>query len=130
MKLDMKVSDDTFIHFTKKEYGKLILDSKKILTSKSTSVSGEAFAVSISYGIFSPYLPMEIYKGTDKLLCAVIFTTSTKPKDAGIGQVVWNKDVKLKTAKIIKFSEAKKLLDYNRLRIIPLPSNTSNILYK
>lgn len=108
----MDLSKDRFIHFTTPELAKAILKSKKLLLNPP-GVEGfgarGVFGVSVTWGWYVPGVQTTHIKSPH--LVAILFTTTAMPRPGNfVEEVVWEKDVPLKTAKLISKGEAIRLL--------------------
>ncbi len=109
----MDVTKDRFIHFTTVEAAKSIVKSKKMLLHppgvRHFGPVG-VFAVSLVWGWYVPGTQLTHIK-SDKPLVAVVFTTDTVPEGvAHHEEVIWEKDVKLKTVQVVSKGKAIQLL--------------------
>jgi len=128
----MDVAKDRFIHFTTVEAARAILKSKKLLLNppgvEHFGPTG-VFAVSLVWGWYVPTTQLTHIK-SDKPLVAVVFTTDTKPGGAAFHEeVIWRKDVKLKTVSVVSKGKAIQLL-----KRVPFPlkkeSEDAYVLYR
>lgn len=112
----MDVKDDTFIHFTNQKQAEEIVKSKKLLEHPPYPKMGieGVQAVSTVYGMFSQeVIGKHLEKRTEEYgpIVGVRFKTSTIPEYGWIEEVIWKKDVNLKTPEIISYSKAKSKLN-------------------
>lgn len=109
----MPISEDSFIHFTKKERIPEILKAGKLLENPPYPVFGAAgvHAISTTYGMFQPGV-QTTHAGQPDELGAILFKTSAKPKTGFIEEVHWESDVPLSSAKEISYSSAVSMLSH------------------
>lgn len=125
----MDVGKDRFIHFTTVEAAKSIVAAKKmLLRPPGVEHFGPVgvFAVSLVWGWYLPGVQLTHIK-SDKPLVAVIFTTDTVPNVAAHHEeVIWTKDVKLKTVQVVSKGKAIQLL---KKVPFPLKDEDAYVLY-
>jgi hypothetical protein len=120
------VTKDEFIHFTLASRAQQILDAGKILMRPPYQKFGSdvVAAVSLHWGKFVPGVQTTHIKVTpEDPLVAIRFKTSTMPTYGYVEEVVWNRDVILKSAKVIPYDIGVALLrgssvslgDYDRV---------------
>lgn len=126
----MDVGKDRFIHFTTVEAAKAIVASKKmLLRPPGVEHFGPVgvFAVSLVWGWYLPGVQLTHIK-SDKPLVAVVFTTDTVPNVAAHHEeVIWTKDVKLKTVQVVSKGKAVQLL---KKVPFPLKDEDAYVLYR
>ena len=94
---EMKVSQDVFVHFTTQDRAEQIVASKKLMMRPPYEKFGGdgIYAVSAVWGDFVPKTQTTHTKGGP--LVAIVFKTSTKPDYGFVEEVVWRRDVSLKS---------------------------------
>jgi DNA topoisomerase-1 len=107
---EMKVSSDVFVHFTTQDRAEQIIASKKLMMRPPhEKFGGDAiYAVSAVWGDFVPKVQTTHTKGGP--LVAIVFKTSTKPDYGHPEEVVWHRDVSLKSPKIVPVSRGVSML--------------------
>lgn len=121
----MNLNDDRFVHFTPVDRAEEVVASGKLLNRPPyKKFGGDAvYAVSTVWGSWVPRTQTTHYGRVE--LVGIFFTTTTKPKIGYSEEVLWDRDVTLKTAKIIPFSKA-----VNMLRKTPHPvGEDDRVLY-
>jgi hypothetical protein len=124
----MNVRDDEFIHFTPSSYALEILQTKKLLMDPPhKKFGGDAvYAVSLVYGAATPgtqssHIPADVGE-----IVAIRFKTDTKPRIGFIEEVSWERDVRLKSVKLLPMNRAMAML---RKTPHELPNDQSYVLY-
>lgn len=111
---NVKLKDDSFVHFTTKERANEILNGGKILQDPPYKKFGidAVTAVSVNYGKYVPRVQMD-HIPNNKDAVAIWFRTNTLPSYGYIEEVIWHEDVKLIDGKIISKEQAISLLENN-----------------
>lgn len=106
----MDLKDDLFIHFTPPERAEQILADGKLLMRPPYKKFGidAVTAVSAVWGMWLPAVQTTHSKRDD--LVAIAFRTNTVPMYGHPEEVVWDRDVVLRDARILPFSKAKAML--------------------
>lgn len=106
------VSKDQFVHFTTRSRAEQISRSGKLLMKPPYPKFGadHVAAVSVKWGSLVPGVQTTHINAPRKDLAAVLFTTTEKPSWGYPEEVVWHKDVPLKSSKIITVKNALGLL--------------------
>jgi len=109
----MDVKDDAFVHFTTNRRARLILADGKLKMRPPYKKFGtdNVTAVSSRWGHFVPRVQTtHIKPEMGEKLVAITFQTPTVPKYGYPEEVVWNRDVVLKNAKMIPFEKGVSML--------------------
>lgn len=111
---EMNIADDEFIHFTRKDRVKQILDSGHLLMRPPHPKFGTdtVDAVSLVYGKFLPGVQTTHISKNPEKIAAIRFKTHVKPKYGYIEEVKWEGDVPLQDAKEVSYSGAVSLLSH------------------
>jgi hypothetical protein len=120
MKVERKVEDDFFIHFSDREIAKKIVSERKLSVEEGYS----NFAVS---GVWGAYVPgvQHTHIDSDDIV-AVMFKTDTVPSIGHVEEVTWDKDVILIGPKIIELAEAALVLRDTPESMMELDSEASD----
>lgn len=120
MNKQVKLIDDSFIHFTTAKRAEEILASGKLLVNPPYQKFGIAGvqAISVNHGNYVPGTQnTHIDTSDDSGIVAVWFTTNTLPKYGYVEEVIWSKDVNLVKAKIISKDDAISRLGHNAIDV-------------
>lgn len=103
--LNVKLSEDSFIHFTYVERAKQIVEQGVLLANPPHDKFGIAGvqAVSVLHGQYVPGVQITHLNDPEQEVVAVHFTTNTMPKVGYPEEVIWpeSTDVRLLNSKII-----------------------------
>jgi len=112
----MDVKRDRFIHFTTLERLRGIVQTKKLLMNPPYDKFGidAVTAVSAIYGESVPGVQTTHNK---EPLAAIFFSTRTIPQYGRVEEVIWDKDVEIKSYKIITMKHGIEMLNNSRMKI-------------
>jgi hypothetical protein len=111
--MEMKISDDVFVHFTTNENAKAIIDDGVIEEDpEGVDCFGAkgVFAISLTYGEFYETM-INHNEDRDGDMVAIIFTTDDKPEKGFNEEVQWEEDVTLEDAFVCPFDDARNAIE-------------------
>ena len=103
----MDVKEDLFVHFTPSSHALGIIKDGKLKVNPPYRQFGGAgvYGVSLVYGSGTPSVQTTHIK-TDEELVGIVFRTNAVPDIGFVEEVVWNRDVPLRSAKLVPARQA------------------------
>lgn len=113
------VREDRFVHFTPSSRALGVLKDGKLKTNPPYQQFGGSgvYAISLRYGAYVPGTQVTHIDQSEGEMTAIVFETTAVPERGYVEEVVWNRDVPLKRAKIMPARQAIGMLSRTPERI-------------